>query len=96
MSELSCGKGVGSKALVIQCAFMKIRVDTTFQQSLWNKWLPAETWVEVLYKSTLIDPTLMSSISFGTFNSVMGRSSGGFDGQMMSRYDGANTTGNLD
>ena len=93
MSELSSGKGVGSKTLVIRCAFMKIRVDTTFQRRLWNKWLPAETWVEVLYKSTLIDPTLMSSISVGTFNSAMGRSSGGFDGQMMSRYDGTNTTG---
>ena len=29
----------------------------------------------------------------GTFNAAIGRSGGDFDGQMMSRYDGTNTTG---
>ena len=35
----------------------------------------------------------MSSIRVGTFNAAMGRSRGDFDGQMISRYDGTNTTG---
>ena len=49
--------------------------------------------MEALEKSRLIDPDLMSAIKVGTFNAAIGRSGGDFDGQMMSRYDGTNTTG---
>jgi hypothetical protein len=93
MSELSCVKSVGSKTAIIRCAFIKICTDTTFQRRLWNRWLPAATWVEALTLSNHIDQTLMSSISVGAFNAAMGKSKGDFDGQMMSRYDGTNTTG---
>ena len=44
-------------------------------------------------KTRLIDPDLMSTIKVRTFNAAIGRSGGDFDGQMMSRYDGTNTTG---
>jgi hypothetical protein len=67
---------------------LKICSDTTFQRRLWNKWLPAETWVEALAKSNLIDHALMSSIKVGAFNAAMGWSGGDFDGQMILRYDG--------
>jgi hypothetical protein len=60
---------------------------------LWNKWLPADIWVEALGRSRLIDPDFMSTIKVGTFNAAMGRSGGAFDGQMMLRYDGTNMTG---
>ena len=53
-----------------------------------------DIWVvEALGKAHRIDPDLMSKIKVGTFNAAMGRSRGDFDGQMMSRYDGTNTTG---
>ena len=92
MSESSSDKGQSSKTLIIRSAFIKICADTTFQRQLWNKWLPAEIWFEAMRKSNL-DHALMSSIKVGTFNAAMGRSGGDFDGQMMSRYDGTNTTG---
>ena len=60
---------------------------------LWNRWLPVAAWVEALTLSNLIDQTLMSSISVGAFNAAMGKIKGDFDGQMMSRKDGSNTTG---
>jgi hypothetical protein len=93
MSESRRDKSRVSKTLIIRSAFLKICSDTTFQRRLWNKWLPAETWVEVLAKSNLIDHALMSSIKVGAFNPAMGRSGGDFDGQMISRYDGTNVTG---
>jgi hypothetical protein len=93
MSESRRDKGLISKTSILRSAFMQICADTTFQRRLWNKWLPADIWVEALGKSRLIDPDLMSTIKVGTFNAAMGRSGGDFDGQMMSRYDGTNTTG---
>jgi hypothetical protein len=93
MSESSSDKGQSSKTLIIRSAFIKICADTTFQRRLWNKWLRAEIWVEAMKNSNLIDHVLMSSIKVGTYNAAMGRSGGDFDSQMLSRYDGTNTTG---
>ena len=72
---------------------VKIFSELLFRQQLLNKWLPADTWVEALTKLNLIDHTLMSIVKVGTFNGAMGRNRGDFDGQMISRYDGTNTTG---
>jgi hypothetical protein len=60
---------------------LKICSGTAFQRRLWNKWLPAETWVEALTKSNLIDHLVVSSIKVGAFNAAMGRSGGDFDGR---------------
>jgi hypothetical protein len=66
MSEWSCAQGAGSITAIIRCASLKICDDTTLQQRLWNKWLPAETWVEALTIANLIDQTLLSSIRIVT------------------------------
>lgn len=61
MSESGCDKSLGSKTMIIRSAFLKICSDTRFQRRLWNKWLPAETWIEGLAKSKLIHQTLMAA-----------------------------------
>ena len=93
MSESGNVKSLGSKTSIIRSAFVNICSEPLFRRQLLNKWLPADTWVEALTKSNLIDHTLMSTIKVGTFNGAMGRNRGDFDGQMISRYDGTNTTG---
>ena len=94
MSESGSVRSLGSKTSIIRSAFVKICSKPLFRRQLLNKWLPADTWVEALTKSNLIDHTLMSTINkVGTFNGAMGRNRGDFDGQMISRYDGTNTTG---
>lgn len=93
MSALGHAKSLGSTTSIIRSAFMKICSDKIVQRRLWNKWLPAENWVEAIRKSNLVDQTFMSSINVASFNSSMGKCKGDFDGQMMSRFDGTNSTG---
>lgn len=93
MSQVASVRSLGSKTSIMRSAIVKICAEPMFQRQVLNKWLPADTWVEALTKSNLIDHTLMSTIKVGTFNGAMGRNRGDFDGQMMSRYDGTNTTG---
>ncbi|KAI2491823.1 hypothetical protein MHU86_22729 [Fragilaria crotonensis] len=76
---------------IINTAFTKIRVDQKLQPRLWNKWLPAETWVEALKASNLIDETL--TLNVRSFNSAMARSKSEFNGLLIERFDGSNTTG---
>jgi hypothetical protein len=68
MSESRRNKSIDSKTSIIRSAFLKICSDTAFQRRLWNKWLPAETWVETLAKSNLIDHLVIASIKVGAFN----------------------------
>lgn len=94
MSQVASVRSLGSKTSIMRSAVVKICAEPMFQRQVLNKWLPADTWVEALTKSNLIDHTLMSTIKVGTFNGAMGRNRGDFDGQRRSRYDGTtNTTG---
>jgi hypothetical protein len=94
MSESSYLKSLGSQTLsIIRSAFIEICTDTAFQRRLWNKWLPVETWVDALKNQSLLTRISWHSIKVGILNAATGRSRGDFDGQMMSRFDGTNTTG---
>ncbi len=72
---------------IIRSAFSKIRVDRAFQPRLWNKWLPADVWVEALKKSHLIDETLAYNVK--SFNAAMLQSKSEFNGLLIERFDGS-------
>ena len=76
---------------IISSAFTKIRVDQKLQPRLWNKWLPAETWAEALKTFNLVDEILAFNVR--SFNTAMVRSKSEFNGLLIERFDGSNTTG---
>jgi len=76
---------------IISSAFSKIRIDQKLQPRLWNKWLPAETWVEALQMSNVIDEELTFNVR--SFNTAMAKSKSEFNGLLIERFDGTNTTG---
>ena len=82
---------INSILAVISTAFTKIRVDQKLQPRLWNKWLPAEIWVEALETSNLIDEAL--ALNVRNFNTAMARSKSEFNVLLIERFDGSNTTG---
>jgi hypothetical protein len=55
MNESVQFKSSGQKFAIIRSAFVKICADEIFRRRVWKKWLPAETWVEALGASGLID-----------------------------------------
>jgi hypothetical protein len=76
---------------IISSAFSKIRIDQKLQPRLWNKWLPADTWVEALKTSNVIDAEMTFNVR--SFNTAMSRSKSEFNGLLIERFDGSNTTG---
>jgi hypothetical protein len=66
--------------VIISSAFTKIRVDE-LQPRLWNKWLPAETWVEALKTSNVIDEELTFNVR--SFNTAVARSKSEFNGLLI-------------
>ena len=80
-----------AKLSTISSAFAKMRVDPVLKQKLWNKWLPAEVWVEALTNSNLIDEDF--SFNVISFNSAMIKNDSEINGLLIDRFDGTNTTG---
>jgi hypothetical protein len=59
---------------------------------VWRKWLPAETWAEILTLSGLVDESVCR-VDATMLNAAMIRSKQFFDGPAMDRFDGTNPTG---
>ena len=76
---------------IISSAFAKICLDQVLRPKLWNKWLPVEIWVEALTKANIIDEALTFNVR--NFNTAMARSKSEFNGLLIERFDGSNTTG---
>ena len=91
MSEVDSHRSSINILAIINTAFTKIRVDQKLQPRLWNKWLPAEIWVEALETSNLIDEAL--ALNVRNFNTAMARSKSEFNVLLIERFDGSNTTG---
>jgi hypothetical protein len=91
MSEVAPHKGSGGMMAIIRSAFDKICFDSSFRHRHWQKWLPAQVWVEALLKSNLIEPCLMNSVNARNFNMAMGGRQVG--GGLIERFDKTNTTG---
>jgi hypothetical protein len=91
MSEDNSQPAPANILAIISSAFAKICLDQVLRPKLWNKWLPAEIWVEALTKANRIDEALTFNVR--NFNTAMARSKSEFNGLLIERFDGSNTTG---
>jgi hypothetical protein len=92
MSEALYFNGLPNKFTVIRQAFVRVCDDAFFRARLWNKWLPAATWVEAIGKSGFIDINLFV-VTIKDFNSAMGKAKLEFNGHLFDRFDTVNDQG---